>query len=123
MVLEKYDYLATVNFSTLENHNQTRATPSSFFATGTNTQGYDGLFLTTVTDPPGEDGSRKLTVTITWGGAGPRQSFQVFKYLAPGTGSKAVPPSMSIWSTKPVKALRDLKCAPCTTLTRTTATR
>src|SRR5438552_1402601 len=87
MVMEKYDYLASVQFATLEQVNQSSAPVSSFFATGANNQGYDGMYLTTVADPASADGSRKLTVTISWGGQTPSQTFTMTKYLSPGTGS------------------------------------
>ena len=86
MVLEKYDYLATVQFNVLDQLNQTNATAASFFATGQDNQGYDGLFITTVADPPGSDGSRCLTVTISWTAQAPNQRLTMTKYLQPGTG-------------------------------------
>src|SRR5258706_6167351 len=86
MVLEKYDYLASVQFATLEQLNQSTAPVSAFFATGNNNQGYDGMYLTTVADPTAADGSRKLTVKIAWGGQTASQTFTMTKTLTPGTG-------------------------------------
>jgi type II secretory pathway pseudopilin PulG len=86
MVLEKYDYLATVNFPTLEQHNQNKTSANAFFASGANMQGYEGMGITTVASAPTANGTRLLTVTINWGNGGPRQTFKLSKYLAPGAG-------------------------------------
>ena len=85
MVIEKYDYLAATQFSTLDQYNQTQVPVSSFFSTGADNQGYDGMFITTVASLPGSDGSRQLTVTIKWGSGGPQQTITMTKYLAAGT--------------------------------------
>jgi Tfp pilus assembly protein PilV len=87
MVFEKYDYLASVSFNTLDQFNQSTATPSTFFVTGNNNQGYDGMYITTVAGPVTTNGNRQVTVTITWGAQTPQQTFQLIKNVAPGSGN------------------------------------
>jgi prepilin-type N-terminal cleavage/methylation domain-containing protein len=86
MVIEKYDFLATTSFSTLDQFNQNATAPSAFFSSGPNSQDYADMRITTVASLPNADGSRKLDVAIQWGTGGPQQTFRISKYLAAGTG-------------------------------------
>jgi type II secretory pathway pseudopilin PulG len=89
MVLEKYDYLASINFKNLEQHDQVKVPANAFFVSGSNNEGYEGMTITTTADQPvsGGDGSRKLTVLVRWGAGGPNQTFRIIKYVAAGTGT------------------------------------
>jgi hypothetical protein len=92
MVLEKYEYLSSVNFQNLDQFNQVKAPANAFFSTGHNMQGYEGMTITTTAELPGVDGTRKVTIVIQWGAGAPNQTYKVVKQLAPGSGTEGGAP-------------------------------
>lgn len=91
-VFEKYDYLATIQFDTLEQFDQTHVTPASFFSTGFNNEGYNSMWLTTRVEAATSTGSRKLAVTVTWSSEAPSNTLTFWKYLSAGAGTQGGAP-------------------------------
>lgn len=85
-VFEKYDYLASVHFATLESYEQTHVAPATFFASGSNNLGYDQMWITTEVGAITSNGTRKLDVSISWGDEGPGKSLIFSKYLSENNG-------------------------------------
>jgi prepilin-type N-terminal cleavage/methylation domain-containing protein len=99
MVLEKYNSVATQNYTLLGNTNVTKESAKDFFQTADN-MGYDGLTITTLASYSTNKSSCTLTTKVEWTAGGQQKSL-VFTKLFSETMPVAGGGALQIWAKIP----------------------